>query len=132
MPAIASLRRPLAVKPALATKLVSDHAGATPFRNAGEAWFWTMACLTARHQGVRGTGKSAVIRSCEPDDVVRCLDQLYRQRRINLTHARILRVWGERQSAPNPTYASERGDWSIWQEALDRLEWPLRIKGIVS
>jgi len=39
---------------------------------------------------------------------------------------------GERQSAPNPAYATERGDWKVWREAIDRLEWPLRIKGIVA
>jgi hypothetical protein len=33
--------------------------------------------------------------------------------------------------APDPSYASEKSDWRIWREALDRLEWPLRLKGIV-
>ena len=65
------------------------------------------------------------------DDVVKCLDGLYRQRRIDLVHARILRIWGERQAAPNPAFAGERCDWRLWREALDRLEWPLRVKGIV-
>lgn len=68
---------------------------------------------------------------CEPDDVVRWLDALYRQRRVDLVHARILRIWGERQTAPNPAYALERSGWRIWREALDRLEWPPRAKGIV-
>src|SRR6185437_3332686 len=98
-----------------------------PFRNAEEAWFWTMAALTARREGARfSANKGRVSRPCEPDDVVRCLDVLYRRRRIDLTHARILRVWGERQAAPNPAYATERGDWKVWREAIDRLEWPLR------
>jgi hypothetical protein len=70
-------------------------------------------------------------RPCEPDDVIKCLDTLYRQRRIDLLHARILRVWGERQAAPNPVYASEAADWRIWREAMERLTWPLRVKGIV-
>ncbi len=105
---------------------------AQPFRSAEEAWLWTMAALVARREGARyGAGKGAVPRPCEPDDVVKCLDQLYRRRRIDLLHARILRVWGERQAAPNPAYRSERCDWRIWREALDRLEWPLRVKGIV-
>jgi len=63
---------------------------------------------------------------------MKCLDALYRRRRIDLVHARILRVWGERGTAPNPAYASERCDWKLWREALDRLEWPLRVKGIVA
>lgn len=104
-----------------------------PFRDAEEAWLWTMAALTARREGARYTaGKGRCARPCEPDDVVKCLDALYRQKRIGLTHARILRIWGDRQAAPNPAYASEREDWRLWREALERLEWPLRIKGIVA
>ena len=115
-----------------ASRPATRGVAATPFRTAEEAWFWTMASLTARHQGIGKTGRSGIARPCDPDDVVKCLDMLYRQRRIDLVHGRILRVWGERQSPPNPAYASERGDWKLWKEALDRLEWPLRIKGIVA
>ena len=103
-----------------------------PFRSAEEAWFWTMAALQARHQGVRGNRGRTVGRPCEPDDVVKCLDGLYRNRRIDLLHARILRIWGERQMAPNPAFPLERCDWKLWREAIDRLEWPLRVKGIVA
>ena len=104
-----------------------------PFRNAEEAWFWTMAALTARHDGARYTANNGrTPRPCEPDDVVKCLDTLYRRRRVDLVHARIMRIWGERQTPPNPAYAGERGDFRLWREALDRLEWPLRIKGIVA
>lgn len=106
--------------------------GARPFASAEEAWFWTMAALVARRDGaglVLGAGAPA--RPCDPDDVVKCLDRLYRQRRIDLQHARILRIWGERGTAPNPRYARERGDHRLWQEAMDRLGWPLAQKGIV-
>lgn len=114
----------------------SDRAAVTfrsePFRSAEEAWFWTIAALTARHLGVRSLPRAGkVARPCEPDDVLKCLDTLYRRRRIELVHARILRAWGERQTAPNPAFAAERSDWRLWREALDRLEWPLRVKGIV-
>ena len=111
----------------------ADRRRMEPFLGAEEAWFWTMAALTARREGARYVaGAGAVQRPCEPDDVVKCLDTLYRRRRIDLVHARILRIWGERQMAPNPVYASERCDWRLWREALERLEWPLRIKGIVA
>ena len=104
-----------------------------PFRGAEEAWFWTMAALVARRDGARYTANNGrTARPCEPDDVVKCLDTLYRRRRIDLAHARIMRIWGERQTAPNPSYAGERSDWRVWREALDRLEWPLRVKGIVA
>ena len=71
------------------------------------------------------------MRPCEPDDVIKCLDALYRRRRIDLLHARILRIWGERQVPPNPGSQFERSDYRLWREAMERLDWPLRLKGIV-
>jgi hypothetical protein len=104
-----------------------------PFRDAEEAWLWTMAALQARREGARYVANNGrTSRPCEPDDVLKCLDTLYRRRRIDLAHARILRIWGERQAPPDRGHARERGDWQLWREALDRLEWLLRMKGIVS
>jgi hypothetical protein len=103
-----------------------------PFRDAEEAWLWTMAALKARSDGARyAANQGKTLRPCEPDDVIKCLDRLYRQRRIDLVHARILRYWGDRQMGPNPAFPRERCDWKLWREAMDRLEWPLRVKGIV-
>ncbi|MCR0984766.1 hypothetical protein [Roseomonas populi] len=104
-----------------------------PFISAEEAWFWTMAALVARRDGARiVSGRGLVARPCEPDDVVKCLDRLYRQRRIDLAHARIMRIWGERGVSPDPTAPRERGDHRLWREAMERLDWPLRMKGIVA
>jgi hypothetical protein len=104
-----------------------------PFRNAEEAWFWTMAALIARRDGARYTANNGrTARPCEPDDVIKCLDTLYRRRRIDLVHARIMRIWGERQTLPNPILRCGAPDWRLWREALDRLEWPLRVKGVVA
>lgn len=104
-----------------------------PFRSAEEAWFWTMSALAARRDGARRIpDQSAVRRPCEPDEVVKCLDTLYRRRRIDLVHARILRIWGERQTEPNSANPRERCDWRLWREAIERLEWLLRMKGIVA
>ena len=109
-----------------------DLADGEPFRSTEDAWFWTMAALAARRDGARFTANlGRVTRPCEPDDVVRCLDLLYQRRRISLDHARVLRVWGDRQIAPDHSRIGERRDWQLWREALVRLEWPLRIKGIV-
>jgi hypothetical protein len=91
-----------------------------------------MAALIARREGARYTaGKGLVRRPCDPDDVVKCLDGLYRQRRIDLAHARILRIWGERQIAPSREVAVEQHDHWLWMQALERLGWPLRVKGII-
>jgi hypothetical protein len=104
--------------------------GARPFASAEAAWFWTMAALVARRDGAsHAWTPEKGARPCEPDDVVKCLDRLYRQRRLDLTHARILRIWGERQAEPDPV--KDRGDYRIWREAIDRLGWPLRQLGIV-
>ena len=104
-----------------------------PFRSPEEAWFWTMAALRARHDGARtAVNPGASRRPCDPDDILRCLDALYRRRRIDLVHARVLRVWGERQIAPNPAYRAEQCDHRLWREALERLAWPLRVKGIIT
>lgn len=104
-----------------------------PFRTPEEAWFWTMTALTARREGASYRANNGKVkRPCDPDDIVLCLDTLYRNRRIDLAHARVLRAWGERGAAPDPAYAAERSDHRLWREAMDRLEWPLRIKGIVT
>jgi hypothetical protein len=106
---------------------------AVPFASAEEAWFWTMAALTARRDGARtAAARGTALRPCDPDDVVKCLDRLYRQRRIDLSHARILRVWGERSTAPNPRIPAERADHALWKQAMDRLDHPLRLKRIVA
>ncbi len=93
---------------------------AAPFPSVEAAWFSTARALQA--------GPSQV---SDVDGVIRCLDRLYRNRRIEVLHARILRIWGSRGIAPNPARPRERSDWQIWREALDRLEGPLRAQGIV-
>ncbi len=125
---------PIAAHPVFAAQRRTTAANlqTQPFTSAEEAWLWTMAALIARREGARySAGKGSLSRPCDPDDVVKCLDQLYRQRRVDLAHARILRIWGERQMPPSAAIAAERGDRKLWNEALERLKWPLRIKGIV-
>jgi hypothetical protein len=92
-----------------------------------------MAALIARRDGARYTAnKGVVARPCDPDDVVKCLDRLYRQGRLTLAHARVLRLWGERQIPPAAAVAVENHDHQLWSQALERLAWPLRVKGIVA
>ena len=112
---------------------MSDCTNLGPFKSAEEAWFWCMDALVRRREGLNAGFVSRVHeRPCTPDDIVQTLDQLYRRHRVDLVHTRILRIWGERGVAPNPAYPLERGDWRLWREALDRLEWALHVKGIVT
>jgi hypothetical protein len=71
-----------------------------------------------------------VKRPCEPDDVIACVDALYRTRRISLDHARVLGRWGERQRQPDRFEASAE-ECAAWREALDLLAGRLRAKGIL-
>lgn len=128
----ASLAQPFARPVAPQHAQPAARRRAEPFRSSEEAWFWTMAALTARREGARVVAnRGLVARPCEPDDVVKCLDQLYRRGRIDIAHARVLRHWGERGEAPSPHHPAELAERQLWQEALSRLDWPLRLKGIV-
>lgn len=110
----------------------SDLAAAKPFASAEEAWFWTMAALRARREGARFRAAIGnAIRPCEPDDVVRCLDRLWRQRRVETAHLRVLGWYGERQAPPDPRHPNDRGPARLWDEAMMRLDAALRAKGIV-
>ena len=115
-----------------ACQSVLDHSDAQsepqPFTTAEEAWYWTLACLASRH----GDALPRVLRGYRPEDVLQCLDKLYRHRRVQLVHVRIMRLWGERARAPNSAYPRERCDWGLWREAMDRLDWQLRQSGIVA
>ncbi len=116
----------------LALRRVHDADLATPFRSAEEAWLWTMASLLARRDGAGlGWRPEGILRPCDPEDITRCLDILYRERSVDLVHARILRIWGERQMAPRSDRPQQQSDWRLWNQALGQLEWALRARGIV-
>jgi len=109
---------------------MSKSVEGVAFESAAEAWFWTATALRARIEN-SSASRRGVKRPCDPDDVVRCLDRLYRSRRIDLRHARVLRAWGERQRAPDPEVEAGQ-EARLWREALTRLEGSLRSKGIVA
>ena len=101
--------------------LHTDLRQSVPFPDVETAWFWAMREIEARREG-RPVDERL-------DVIVKALDRLYRQRKIELAHARILRIWGERGRAPNHRDA---GDLRLWREAIDRLTWPLKVKGIIT
>ena len=106
-----------------------------PFPSATAAWFWTMATIEARHRPpgtVRIPPPGLEHAPCHPDEIVRCVDDLYRDRRIVLLHARILRLYGRRGRAPDPRRPAERCDRRLWTEAIEGLDERLRARGIVA
>ncbi len=105
----------------------------TPFDTAEEAWFWFLQAQTAKAEGARlSAGVSALSRPCEPLDIFRVMEHLYRQRRLLMDHLLVLRHYGRRLMAPDPRRPKEHRAYKIWVEAFDRLEDPLISKGIVA
>jgi hypothetical protein len=104
-----------------------------PFRSTQAAWMWCMSVLLARREGA-GAAFGTQRQVCEPDDIVKALDRLYRQRRIEIGHARVLRIYGEKGVAPNRGSLSpgERTDATLWDQAIRALDEPLRLRGIVA
>ncbi len=104
-----------------------------PFSSVEEAWFWFIQAHTARIEGARvAAGLFRVPRPCEPLDIFREMERLYRAQRLLMEHVMILRYYGRRLEAPNPEYAKEMRAAVIWREAMDELEDVLVTKGIVA
>lgn len=103
-----------------------------PFRDAEEAWFWFIAAQQARADGARFTaGASLYPRPCEPLDILKVLDQLYRNRRLLRDHLLVLRHYGRRHMPPDPRRVKEQRARTLWLEAMERIEPVLVQKGIV-
>ena len=68
----------------------------------------------------------AVMANDQRDSVRYELSQLYIRRRISLAHARVLRIWGERGAAPDPTET----DHALWTEAIAALDVALKKRGL--
>lgn len=103
-----------------------------PFDTAVDAFFWFVQAQQAKEEGARFTaGLGLIPRPCEPIDILKILDRLYRQRRLMMDHLLVLRHYGRRQLAPDPRRTKEVRAHSLWKEALDRIEPVLVRKGIV-
>lgn len=103
-----------------------------PFASAEDAWFWFVQAQEARQAGARfKAGLGETPRPCEPLDVLRAVDRLYRQRRLVRDHLAVLVHYGRRLMAPDPRRQAEQKAHLIWREALDTIDPVLRDKGIV-
>ncbi len=95
----------------------------TPFVSATEAWYWTLDCLDARHEGSRAESAMKVGRPCDPDDIVNAMRRL----ELSPVHYRTVVAWGKKRIEPYADTDARR----FWDEAMARLDAALREKGIV-
>lgn len=110
-----------------------SEAAPVPFDSAEDAWLWFSQCQIARLDGVRFTaGLGTFARPCDPDDIYRIVNTLYRRRVLGAGHLTVLGRFGLRQVPPGPGSGDTPGECTLWDEALDRLGTALRHKGIVS
>ncbi len=104
-----------------------------PFATAEEAWFWFIQAQLARAEGARiVAGLSNVARPCEPLDIFRVMERLYRGRRLLMDHVLVLRTYGRKQIPPDPRRFKEMRAYDLWTEALGKIEEVLVDKGIVA
>lgn len=103
-----------------------------PFIDAQEAWFWFIQAQQARVDGARYTaGMSLTPRPCEPTDILKILDRLYRNRLLMRDHLLVLRHYGRRQLAPDARRVKEAIAHKLWVEAFEKIEPILIRKNIV-
>lgn len=103
------------------------------FSSAEQAWFWFLAAQKAKEEGARFTaGLAEVPKPCEPIDILKVVDRLYRHRRLMMDHIMVLRHYGQRMCPPDSRRPKEIRAARLWNEAMDRMETVLIDKGIVA
>ena len=103
-----------------------------PFNSAEEAWFWFIAAQEAKSDGARFTsGLGLLPRPCEPLDILKAVDRLYRHRRLCRDHLLVLRHYGRRRLPPDDRRVKELRAHTLWHEAMERIGEVLENKGIV-
>lgn len=104
-----------------------------PFSSAEAAWFWFIETQMARSEGARlVSGAGLYPRPCEPVDICREVERLYRGRRLLIDHIKVLKHYGVRLMSPDPRHPKEIRAHYIWEEAMERIEEALIRKGIVA
>lgn len=91
----------------------------TAFETAEEAWFWFIQANQARNDVARiSANEGRIIRPCVPDDILKILTRLHRNRRLDMNHFRVMRHYGVRMMAPDPSRPSEHLAWRLWVDAM--------------
>ncbi|HNQ91693.1 MAG TPA: hypothetical protein PKI93_02055 [Alphaproteobacteria bacterium] len=103
-----------------------------PFASAEAAWFWFVQSQMARAEGAKiVAGAGLYPRPCEPVDICREVERLYRGRRLVIDHIKVMRHYGMRMMSPDPRRPKEARAHHVWVGAMKRLEDALVLKGIV-
>lgn len=91
----------------------TGHCG-VPFDSVEEVWFWFIAAQQARNEGAKFVaGLGAMQRPCEPIDILKIIDQLYRKRCLKREHFLVLRHYGRRHMAPDPRRIKEKNSYYL-------------------
>jgi len=103
------------------------------FDSVEDVWFWFITAQQAKNDGARYvSGAGVVCRPCEPVDILKIMDSLYRKRRLLRDHLLVLRHYGRRHLAPDPRRVKEKRAAHLWREAFDRMRPVLEGKGIIT
>lgn len=104
----------------------------TPFDSPECAWFWFIQAQQARDDGARIImGLADVPRPCEPIDIFKVVERLYRSRMLVMDHILVLRHYGRRLMPPDARRTREARAHKIWTEAFAHIGPVLERKGIV-
>jgi len=102
------------------------------FNNTQEAWFWFIQANEAKILGAKcSPGMGTISRPCEPEDIMNIVHKLYRTRTLLIDHIRILAHYGKKLSAPNKDRYKEQKAYTLWREAINKLEPVMVKKGII-
>jgi hypothetical protein len=104
-----------------------------PFDSVEDAWFWFIQAYEQRVSGARiAANLGDLLRPCEPADLLREIDRLYRQRRLIRDHLLVLAHYGRRLLPPDPQRRLEARAYGLWCEAMVLLAPVLERKGIIA
>ncbi len=104
----------------------------TPFETVEDVWFWFIAAQEAKNDGAKFiSGAGLYKRPCEPVDILKILDRLYRNRILKREHLLVLRHYGRRKMSPDQFRSREKRAYHLWHEAMQHLEDAFAAKGII-
>ena len=108
------------------------EGGFVPFSSAQEVWFWFMDAYSARSDGAQiMAGAGLYERPCDPLDILKIVERLYRDGILQRLHVKALRYFGEQRLLPDTSQRSERTLARFWNEAMMHLSGVFQVKGII-